>query len=36
LVVPTLERERIAAITQFMGPSTLSRFGLPRMLRGEG
>jgi RNA polymerase sigma-70 factor (TIGR02960 family) len=36
LVVLTLESERIAAITQFMGPSTLSRFGLPRTLRGEG
>ncbi len=34
LVVLTLEGERIAAITQFMGPSTLSRFGLPRTLRG--
>jgi RNA polymerase sigma-70 factor (ECF subfamily) len=36
LVVLTLEAERIAAITQFMGTSILSRFGLPRTLRGEG
>jgi RNA polymerase sigma-70 factor (ECF subfamily) len=35
LVVLTLEGERIAAITQFMDPSILSRFGLPRTLRGE-
>ncbi len=36
LVVLTLEGERIAAITQFLDPSILSRFGLPRTLRGEG
>jgi RNA polymerase sigma-70 factor (ECF subfamily) len=36
LVVLTLEGERIAAITQFMDTSILSRFGLPRTLRGEG
>jgi RNA polymerase sigma-70 factor (ECF subfamily) len=36
LVVLTLEGEGIAAITQFMGPSILSRFGLPRTLRGQG
>ena len=36
LVVLTLEDERIAAITQFMDTSILSRFGLPRTLRGEG
>ncbi len=35
LVVLTLEGERIAAITQFMDTSILSRFGLPRTLRGE-
>ena len=35
LVVLTLEGERIAAITQFMDPSILSRFGLPRTLRGR-
>jgi hypothetical protein len=35
LVVLTLEGERIAAITQFMSTSILSRFGLPRTLRGE-
>jgi RNA polymerase sigma-70 factor (TIGR02960 family) len=35
LVVLTLEGERIAAITQFMNPSILSRFGLPRTLRDE-
>jgi RNA polymerase sigma-70 factor (ECF subfamily) len=35
LVVLTLEGERIAAITQFLDPSILSRFGLPRTLRGE-
>jgi RNA polymerase sigma-70 factor (TIGR02960 family) len=32
LVVLTLEGDRIAAITQFMGPSILSRFGLPRTI----
>jgi RNA polymerase sigma-70 factor (ECF subfamily) len=36
LVVLTLEGERIAAITQFMDTSVLSRFGFPRTLRGEG
>jgi hypothetical protein len=36
LVVLTLEGERIAAITQFLDTSILSRFGLPRTLRGEG
>jgi RNA polymerase sigma-70 factor (ECF subfamily) len=35
LVVLTLEGERIAAITQFMNPSILSRFGLPRTLPDE-
>ncbi len=35
LVVLTLEGERIAAITQFMDPSILARFGLPRTLRGD-
>jgi hypothetical protein len=30
--VLTLEGERVAAITQFMGPSILSRFGLPRTI----
>jgi RNA polymerase sigma-70 factor (ECF subfamily) len=35
LVVLTLEGERIAAITQFMDTSILSRFGFPRTLRGE-
>jgi RNA polymerase sigma-70 factor (TIGR02960 family) len=35
LVVLTLEGEQIAAITQFLNPSILSRFGLPRTLRGE-
>jgi hypothetical protein len=35
LVVLTLDGERIAAITQFMNPSILSRFGLPRTLRDE-
>jgi RNA polymerase sigma-70 factor (ECF subfamily) len=35
LVVLTLEGERIAAITQFMDISILSRFGFPRTLRGE-
>jgi RNA polymerase sigma-70 factor (TIGR02960 family) len=34
LVVLTLEGERIAAITQFMDTSILSRFGLPRTLPG--
>lgn len=32
LVVLTLEGEEIAAITQFMDPSILSRFGLPLTL----
>ncbi len=32
LVVLTLEGERIAAITQFMGTSILSSFGLPRTI----
>ena len=32
LVVLTLEGERIAAITQFLDPSILSRFGLPRTI----
>ena len=36
LVVLTLEGERIAAITQFLKPGILSRFGFPRTLRGEG
>lgn len=35
LLVLTLEGERIAAITQFLGTSILSRFGLPRTLRRE-
>jgi RNA polymerase sigma-70 factor (ECF subfamily) len=35
LVVLTLEGERIAAITQFLDTSILSRFGFPRTLRGE-
>ena len=35
LIVLTLEGERIAAITQFLDPSILSRFGLPLTLRGE-
>jgi RNA polymerase sigma-70 factor (TIGR02960 family) len=35
LVVLTLEGARIAAITQFMDTSILSRFGFPRTLRGE-
>jgi hypothetical protein len=35
LVVLTLEGGRIAAITQFLDPSILSRFGLPRTLRDE-
>jgi RNA polymerase sigma-70 factor (TIGR02960 family) len=35
LVVLTLEGEQIAAITQFLDTSILSRFGLPRTLRGE-
>ena len=34
LVVLTLEDERIAAITQFMDTSIVSRFGFPRTLRG--
>jgi len=36
LVVLTLEGERIAAITQFLNPGILSRFGFSRTLRGEG
>jgi RNA polymerase sigma-70 factor (ECF subfamily) len=35
LVVLTLEGERIAAITQFLDTSILSRFGFPRTLRNE-
>jgi RNA polymerase sigma-70 factor (TIGR02960 family) len=35
LFVLTLEGERIAALTQFLDPSILSRFGLPRTLHGE-
>jgi RNA polymerase sigma-70 factor (TIGR02960 family) len=35
LVVLSLEGERIAAITQFLDPSILSRFGLPLTLHGE-
>ncbi|HEV7584364.1 MAG TPA: hypothetical protein VGO14_01160 [Solirubrobacteraceae bacterium] len=35
LVVLTLEGKRIAAITQFLDPSILSRFSLPPVLRGE-
>jgi hypothetical protein len=35
LVVLTLEGQRIAAITQFLDTSILSRFGFPRTLRGE-
>jgi RNA polymerase sigma-70 factor (ECF subfamily) len=35
LVVLTLEGERIAAITQFLNPGILSRFGLPPTLGGE-
>jgi RNA polymerase sigma-70 factor (ECF subfamily) len=35
LVVLTLQGEQIAAITQFMDPSILSRFGLPPTLNGE-
>jgi RNA polymerase sigma-70 factor (ECF subfamily) len=34
VIVLTLESDRIAAITQFLGTSILSRFGLPRTLRG--
>lgn len=34
LIVLTLEGERIAAVTEFIDPSALSRFGLPRTLRG--
>jgi len=33
LMVLTLEGDRIAAITQFLGDGLLSRFGLPRTLR---
>jgi RNA polymerase sigma-70 factor (TIGR02960 family) len=36
LVVLTLEGDRIAAITQFLDTSILSRFGFPRTLRDEG
>ena len=32
MAVLTLEGERIAAITQFLDPSILSRFGLPRTI----
>jgi RNA polymerase sigma-70 factor (TIGR02960 family) len=35
LLVLTLEGERIAAITQFLDPGILSRFGLPPTLPGE-
>jgi RNA polymerase sigma-70 factor (TIGR02960 family) len=35
LVVLTLDGERIAAITQFLDPGILSRFGLPPTLRDE-
>jgi RNA polymerase sigma-70 factor (TIGR02960 family) len=35
VVVLTLEGERIAAITQFLDTSILSRFGFPRTLRGD-
>ena len=35
LVVLTVEREQIAAITQFLDPSILSRFGLSATLHGE-
>jgi len=35
LIVLTLEGEQIAAITQFLDTSILSRFGFPRTLRGE-
>jgi RNA polymerase sigma-70 factor (TIGR02960 family) len=35
LVVLTLDGERIAAITQFLDPAILSRFGLPPTLNGE-
>ena len=35
LFVLTLEGERIAAMTQFLNPSILSRFGLPRTLPDE-
>jgi RNA polymerase sigma-70 factor (TIGR02960 family) len=35
LIVLTLEGERIAAITQFLDTSILSRFGFPRTLRDE-
>ena len=33
--VLTLEGERVAAITQFMGTALLSRFGLPRTVRDD-
>jgi RNA polymerase sigma-70 factor (ECF subfamily) len=36
LVVLTLQGEEIAAITQFLDPSILSRFELPLTLHGEG
>jgi RNA polymerase sigma-70 factor (TIGR02960 family) len=35
VVVLTLEGERIAAVTQFLDTSILSRFGFPRTLRAE-
>jgi RNA polymerase sigma-70 factor (ECF subfamily) len=35
LVVLTIEGERIAAITQFLDPSILARFGLSLTLHGE-
>jgi RNA polymerase sigma-70 factor (ECF subfamily) len=35
LVVLTLQGEEIAAITQFMDPSIVSRFGLPATLPSE-
>jgi RNA polymerase sigma-70 factor (TIGR02960 family) len=35
LIVLTLEGERIAALTQFLDTSILSRFGFPRTLRDE-
>jgi RNA polymerase sigma-70 factor (ECF subfamily) len=34
LIVLTLERDQIAAITQFLDGSILPHFGLPRTLRG--
>jgi hypothetical protein len=35
MLVLTLEGERVAAITQFLDPSILSRFELPLTLSGE-